>query len=83
MTDVKAKVSLRAFEGRCKRYAEKHDGDTLKKCRVGTTGYSDLGDYYFVDTHSGAVTHRLWSQEALENWAREKGILKPYEVVVE
>jgi len=81
MTDAKVKISLRALEARCKRYSETHDGDILKRCRQGTRAHAELGDYYFVDVRSNVVTHRGWSEETLIEWAREKGILKPYEEV--
>ncbi|RCX09799.1 hypothetical protein [Extensimonas vulgaris] len=80
-TEGKVKVSLRALEARCKRYAETHDGDTLKRCRQGTSAHAELGDYYFVDVRGNYVTASGWSEETLIEWAREKGILKPYEEV--
>ena len=79
--DAKVKVSLRAFEARCSRYAMTRDNEVLRKCRQDSRWYHDLGDYYFVDTDRNLITTQGWRINNLIEWAREVGILKPYEEV--
>lgn len=78
---TKAMITLRAFEARCKRHAESTEGEVLKKCRPDSKWYADMGDYYFVALGSNGVTHRGWDIHRLIRWAREEGVLKPYEEV--
>jgi hypothetical protein len=73
----KVNVSRRALEGRVKRGLEK-DGQMLKKCRVDSRWYNELGDHYIVDINTNSVVEKHTDLEAL---ARESGALKDYEVL--
>jgi agmatine/peptidylarginine deiminase len=79
--DNKVPVSLRAFEGRMKRHMLSKENLEMKKCRFDSRWYADMGPYYFVEAGTNSCRDRGVSLDALINWAREDGILKPYEVV--
>lgn len=79
--NAKVQVSVRALEARAKRYAESHDNELLRKCRPDSRWYRDLGDYYFVDMSTNGVMTKDWNIHNLIEWAREEGILKPFEEV--
>lgn len=77
MSEAKTKVpvSERAVFARVKRKLAQ-DGEILKKCRFDSRWYNDLGDYYTVDAQFNAIRDR---QVPLEAWAREMGLLQPWE----
>ena len=80
--NIKVPISIRAFEGRMKRHMLSKESEELKKCRYGSRGYDQLGQYYFVDIATNQVTSsRGLSLETLVAWAREDGVLKPYEEI--
>ncbi|CRI63748.1 conserved hypothetical protein [Thiocapsa sp. KS1] len=70
----KKPVSERALFARLSRRLAK-DGDILKKCRFDSRWYGDFGNYYIVDSRNAiSATH-----VDLEGWAREMGVLQPWE----
>jgi hypothetical protein len=79
--DNKALISIRAFEGRMKRHMLAKENEEMKKCRADSRWYADMGPYYFVGYGTNVVTDRGISLETLITWAREDGVLKPYEEV--
>jgi hypothetical protein len=74
-TSKKAPVSSRALIQRLNRHLAK-EGRKLRACRADTSGYGELGDWY--ETEGRTVTAKHVDPEA---WARETGVLKPYEYV--
>lgn len=76
---MKAPVSHRALEARVKRALEK-DGQTLKKCREDSRWYNELGEHYTVDVELNCVNAK---HVDLEAWARELGVLKDFESVMQ
>ena len=79
--DNKVLVSIRAFEGRMKRHMLSEHKEEMKKCRFDSRWYADMGPYFFVELGTNAVSRRGISLDTLVNWAREGGVLKPYEDV--
>ena len=57
-----------------RRHLEK-EGLILRKCKKNSRWYSDQGDYYTTDTNNALRDTHI----PLEAWAREYGILKPFE----
>ena len=78
---TKSFISIRAFEGRMKRHRLSTENEEMKKCRADSRGYQTLGQYYFVDDYSNNVEDYGISLDTLIEWAREDGVLKPYEEV--
>jgi hypothetical protein len=79
--DHKVPVSIRAFEGRMRRHMLSKESQVMRKCRDDMRFFADMGTYYFVQMHTGVVESRGLSLDDLINWAREDGVLKPYEVI--
>jgi hypothetical protein len=78
----KVKLTVRALEARAKRYALTKDNEILRKCKADSRWYPDMGDYYFVDASTNAVSARGWNLHNLIEWCSEEGILKPFEEVL-
>jgi len=78
----KVKITIRALEARAKRYALSKDNEILRKCKADSRWYNDMGDYYFVDASTNAVSNRGLSLSSLIEWCSEEGILKPFEEVL-
>lgn len=76
---MKVKVTRRALEARLRRHLAT-EGLTLKKCRFDSRWHSDFGDYYAVDASLNAVRE---THIDIEGWAREAGVMKPFEEMVE
>ena len=76
MKATKKIISLLALEGRMRRHLEK-EGLILRKCKQNSRWYSDQGDYYTVNENNAVRDTHI----PLEEWAREYGILKPFEEV--
>lgn len=74
--DAKVKVTTRALEARMRRHLQK-ENLVLRKCKVDSRWYHDLGDYYAVNENNSVRDTHI----PLEAWAREAGVLKPYETV--
>ena len=70
----KVQVTTRALEGRVKRALAKED-TILKKCRVDSRWYVDLGDHYTVGLNNTIEETNIH----LAALARELGVLKDYE----
>jgi hypothetical protein len=75
----KVAISERAFVARMKRNLSK-DGLMLKSARPDTRSYHDLGPFYTVNDRN-VVEHKNVELADLENWARESGVLKPFEAL--
>lgn len=73
---MNVKISVRALEARMKRHLLK-SGIVLRKCKADSRWYQELGEYYAVSA-SNEVSHK---DVNLEEWARESGVLKPFEIV--
>ncbi|MEN9557501.1 MAG: hypothetical protein RLZZ232_3787 [Planctomycetota bacterium] len=52
----------------------------VRKCRVGTSGHAELGDYYCVDLQSNFVDSKHID---LQIWGRKMKVLAPYEELIE
>lgn len=78
--DRKVTVTTRAFLARMKRHLLKAEGETLKQAREGTRAYQDFGPFYTIDENNCLQRQGLSLQTLIE-WAREDGVLKPYEVI--
>jgi len=76
----KVKISERAFLARMRRSLEK-EGLLLKQVREGTRYYNEMGPFYTVDISTNVAESRGVSFYVLIEWAREDGVLKPYEAV--
>lgn len=74
---MKANVTRRALEARMKRHLAK-EGVILRKCKADSRWFNDLGEYYAVDERTNTVVHKDMNIGA---WAREVGVLKPFEEV--
>ncbi len=74
---------IRAFEGRMKRHMISDQNLEMKKCRSDSRWYADMGPYYFVELGTNTLNpvNRGISRDTLIEWAREGGVLKPYEEV--
>jgi len=77
----KVKITVRALEARAKRFALSKDNEILCKCKADSRWHNDMGDYYFVDASTNAVTTRGWGFCELTEWCTQVGILKPFEEV--
>ena len=75
----KIAVTQRAFLARMKRHIAK-EGETLKQAREGTR-VQEWGPFYTVDTRGNFLARRCLELATLESWARDDGVLKPYEVI--
>ncbi len=75
MAVAKVGVSVRALLARVNRKLA-HEYLVLKRCRSDAKFYTELGDFYAVSIRTNYVdaTH-----VDLETWAKEIGVLKPYE----
>ena len=76
--EQKVSVSERAIVARLRRALEK-EGKILRKCREDHRDFGELGGYYCVSSANVVVDKDI----PIESWARELGILKPYEVIGE
>lgn len=69
-------VSERALMARINRKLDE-DGEKLKKARQ--SEQAELGNYYVVSENQNTVTaHGI---DDLEAWARDLGVLKPFETL--
>ena len=73
----KIPVSERAVTARLRRALAK-DGKKLCACRPNSRWYGDFGDWYIVTLSNNALDSTHCD---LEGWARELGVMKPYEVM--
>ena len=74
---MKKQISERAVFLRLNRKLAKQN-IVLKKCRPSNQFYGQLGDYYAIDLNTNTITtHHV----DLEQWARDKGALKPFEEI--
>ena len=71
---TKVPVTERALFARLSR-ALKKEGQILRRCRAGTNGHQELGDYYVIG-ESNVVSAK---HVDLAEWAKESGVLKEYE----
>ena len=71
----KVKVSERALFARVDRALNK-DEERLRRCRVGSRSYHELGDYYTINWRGNWIASK---DVDLERLARELGVLKDYE----
>ena len=77
------KVSKRAVLARVNRHLSHWDdgyGYVVKACRPTSRDYYTLGDWYEIGARVGGVTAKNIDLEA---YARELGVLKSYEKMVE
>jgi len=72
-------VTERALFARLSRTLKK-EGKKLHRCRRDSRWFNDMGPYYTVDIDSNSVIDRGLSN--LEERAREEGVLKPFEQMV-
>jgi hypothetical protein len=77
--ETQVQVTERAIFARLSRKLKK-EGQTLHRCRRDSRWFNDMGPYYTVDIGSNSVVDRGFSD--LDEWAREIGVLKPYEQMV-
>jgi len=77
----KVPVSERALIARINRRLRK-DGEELRKTRS-FRARLDLGYYYIIDISRSFVVEKGFYPCDLVDMARELGVLKPYEVVVD
>ena len=75
---TKVPVTMRALIQRINR--KLHDDDEVLRKLRGDRGLVDLGRYYVVDWRLNSIVRTDVDPEDL---AREIGVLKPYEAVVE
>ena len=75
MTATKVSVSVRALLARVNRKLA-HEYLVLKRCKSDSRWYNELGDFYAV---SISRNHFDAQHVELEKWAKELGVLKPYE----
>ncbi len=74
---VRVPVSERAVFARLSRKLWSEKSLVLKRCKPTSRWFEELGRYYAVNAQSGVeCTH-----QDLESWAREEGILRPFERV--
>ncbi len=71
----KAAISERALFARVNRKLAK-EFQSIRRCRADTRGYETLGDFFLVDFRDNAV---LGHDIDLEGFARELGVMKPWE----
>lgn len=72
-------VSKKAVLGRINRKLA-HDGEQLRKTRIGTDDFNALGEYYLVNTKTGDV---ICDDVGLGDVGQSLDILKPDEMVGE
>jgi hypothetical protein len=77
---IKTPVAMRSLIARINRKLAPQ-GMRLKTAR-GERVRQSVGDYYVIDTRLNVVVHR-YRDCSPEDVARELGVLKPYEQVVE
>jgi hypothetical protein len=78
-TPIKIKITERALLARINRKLAK-DESTLRKARENSHWLSTTGDYYEVDWRTNAITR---TNVGLEKYAKDLGVLKPYEVLAD
>ncbi len=76
----KVTVTQRAFLARMKRHIAK-EGETLKQAREGTRVHQEWGPFYTIDEQHNSLARQCLELATLEAWARDDGVLKPYEVI--
>ena len=75
MNEPKVSVSERATLQRVNR-ALAYEGKSMKICRENSRWFNDLGRYYVVNEFNAVDQHAN-----LEGWARDLGVLKPFEEI--
>jgi hypothetical protein len=68
-------VSERAVVARLRRRLAR-EGEILRRCRRDSQWYRELGDWYVVDGSLNYITSKFVD---LESYARECGVLEPWE----
>jgi hypothetical protein len=71
----KVKITERATLQRVNR-ALAREGSRMKVCRESSPWFGNLGRYYVVNQYNAVDQHAN-----LEGWARDLGILKPFEEI--
>jgi hypothetical protein len=67
-------VAERALLARINRKLEKDGDGVMRRCPEGSRWFNDLGRYYITNDDI-IVAHHI----EIEQWARDAGVLKPYE----
>ena len=80
--NTKVPVSERALFARVARKLAK-DCVTLHRCRENSRWFQDLGRYYCAGANNFVCGPCLDSLDLLADYARENGLLKPHEEVVD
>lgn len=73
----KVAISERALLARINRKL-KQDNEQLRKCKVDSRGYGELGDYYAIDLNRNTVTA---THVDLSKWGKEMKVLADFEVL--
>lgn len=73
----KVTISERALLARINRKL-KQDNEQVRKCKVDSRSYWDLGSYYVIDLSKNAVTA---THVDLSKWGRELKVLADFEVL--
>jgi DNA-binding response OmpR family regulator len=74
---VKRPITTRTLLARINRKLA-HSNEAVRKCREGSHGHANLGDYYLLDLYTNTVRN---SQIDLEHLARELQVLHEFEQV--
>ncbi|MCW5756977.1 MAG: hypothetical protein KIT54_07070 [Phycisphaeraceae bacterium] len=75
----KVQLSERALFGRVNR-ALQREGQSLRRCRIDSRDYANLGRYFVVDDSRNYVVGK---DIDLEELAREVGVLRGYETLAQ
>ena len=73
----KVAISERALLARINRKL-KQDNEQLRKCKVDSRGYVELGGYYAIDLNRNAV---IATHVDLSKWGKEMKVLADFEVL--
>jgi hypothetical protein len=79
MTGTKIPITKRALIQRINRKL-KPQYERMQSCRRNSRWWRDLGDLYVVDTYRNAIRN---THVDVEKYAREIGVLQPFEQVTE
>lgn len=74
-------ISLQALIARCNRKLAK-EWKTIKTTR-GYWSKENLGNWHMIDTYSNSIIAGWWDAAAIENMAREMGVMAKHERLIE